>query len=454
MKKGDILTGIVERTDFPNKGILVVEGQKIQVKNIIEGQKVEVRLTKKRKDRMQGMLLNVLEKSPFETETDLCPHFGMCGGCTYQSMGYEHQLNMKERQIKSLLDETGQEFIWDGILGSPITKGYRNKMEFSFGDEFKDGPLALGLHKRNSTYDIVDMEECKIVDSDVNVILHCVKDYAKKNALSFHHKMRHEGYLRHLVIRRAIKTGDIMINLVTTTQDNHDFTPLVEELKALKIDGKITGILHTLNDSLSDTVQCDKMDVLYGEPWLYEYLFDMKFKISPFSFLQTNTLGAEVLYERARQYVGETKDKVIFDLYSGTGTIAQILAPVAKKVVGVEIVEEAVEAAKENAALNGLDNCEFIAGDVLKVIDSLTEKPDIIVVDPPREGIHPKALPKIAAFGVKEIVYISCKPTSLVRDIQMFEEFGYEMVRACAVDQFPGTYHTESICVLKKRDYV
>ena len=452
MKKGDIVTGKVVRTDFPNKGILVVDGQDVQVKNIIPGQTVEVRVTKKRKKKMQGMLLNVIEKSEMETVKDLCPHFGLCGGCTYQSMGYEHQLAMKEEQVKRLLADTEQEFEWEGILGSPITTGYRNKMEFSFGDEYKDGPLALGLHKRNSTYDVVDMQECKIVDPDVNKILHVVKEYAKKNQLPFHHKMRHEGYLRHLVVRRSIKTGDLLLNLVTTTQENHDFMPLVEELKALKLDGKIVGILHTLNDSLSDVVKADSMEVLYGEAYLYEYLFGMKFKISPFSFFQTNTLGAEVLYEKAREYVGETKDKLIYDLYSGTGTIAQILAPVAKKVVGVEIIEEAVEAAKENAALNGLTNCEFIAGDVLKVLDSLTEKPDIIVVDPPREGIHPKALPKIAGYGVKEIVYISCKPTSLVEDIKMFKEYGYEVVKAAAVDQFPGTYHCESIVILSKTD--
>ncbi len=452
MKKGDIVTGKVVRTDFPNKGILTVDGEDVQVKNIIPGQTVEVRVTKKRKKKMQGMLLNVIEKSELETVEELCPHFGMCGGCTYQSMGYEHQLKMKEEQVKRLLAETGQDFIWEGILGSPITTGYRNKMEFSFGDEYKGGPLALGLHKRNSTYDVVDTQECKIVDSDVNKVLHLVRDYAKKHNLPFHHKMRHEGYLRHLVIRRSIKTGDIMINLVTTTQAEHDFMPLVDELMNLKLDGKIVGILHTFNDSLSDVVKADSMDVLYGEPWLYEYLFGMKFKISPFSFFQTNTLGAEVLYEKAREYVGETKDKVIYDLYSGTGTIAQILAPVAKKVVGVEIIEEAVEAAKENAALNGLDNCEFIAGDVLKVLDSLTEKPDIIVVDPPREGIHPKALPKIAGYGVKEIVYISCKPTSLVEDIKLFREYGYEVVKAGAVDQFPGTYHVETVCLLGNRN--
>lgn len=451
MKKGDILVGIVEKVDFPNKGILNIDGQRVQVKNVIEGQQVEIRLTKKRKDRMQGMLLRVLEKSPLETEKALCPHFGQCGGCTYQSMGYEHQLAMKERQVKELLDSTGQEYAWDGISGSPITKGYRNKMEFSFGDEYKDGPLTLGLHKRNSTYDIVDVKNCTIVDKDCNQVLTCVRDYMKRNELPFHHKMKHEGYLRHMVIRRAIKTGDILVNLVTTSEIAHDFFDLVEEMKELNLDGKLVGILHTINDSLSDVVQCDSMEVLYGKECLYEYLFGLKFKISPFSFFQTNTLGAEVLYEKAREYVGETKDKVIFDLYSGTGTIAQILAPVAKKVVGVEIVEEAVEAAKENARLNGLHNCEFIAGDVLKVIDDLNQKPDIIVVDPPREGIHPKALDKIAAFGVKEIVYISCKPTSLVRDLMQFKENGYEMVRAAAIDQFPGTYHVETVCLLSNR---
>lgn len=452
MKKGDILTGIVEKVDFPNKGILKIEGQKIQVKNGIEGQEIEFRLTKKRKDRMQGMLLSVLSPSPKETQKELCPHFGQCGGCTYQSMGYEHQLAMKERQVKELLDGTGQSFLWEGICGSPLTTGYRNKMEFSFGDEWKDGPLALGLHKRNSTYDIVDIKECKIVDPDCNQVLHAVREYAKEQNLSFHHKMRHEGYLRHLVVRRSIKTGDFLTNLVTTSEAAPDFEPMVKRLIELKLDGKIVGILHTINDSLSDVVQCDSLDILYGQDFIYEYLFGLKFKISPFSFFQTNTLGAEVLYEKAREYVGETKDKVIFDLYSGTGTIAQILAPVAKKVVGVEIVEEAVEAAKENAALNGLDNCEFIAGDVLKVIGGLTEKPDIIVVDPPRDGIHPKALEQIADFGVDEIVYISCKPTSLVRDLKLFEERGYRIVKGVGVDQFPGTYHVETIVALHRTD--
>ena len=197
-------------------------------------------------------------------------------------------------------------------------------------------------------------------------------------------------------------------------------------------------------------MQSDETRVLYGQEYVYEELLGLKFKISVFSFFQTNSLGAEVLYSKAREYIGDTKDKLIFDLYSGTGTIAQILAPVAKKVVGVEIIEEAVEAAKVNASLNNLDNCEFIAGDVLKVIDDLQDKPDLIVLDPPRDGINPKALQKIIDFGVDRMVYISCKPTSLARDLEMLQEQGYKVVKAAAIDQFPNTNHVETVCLLSK----
>ena len=262
--------------------------------------------------------------------------------------------------------------------------------------------------------------------------------------------MRHEGYWRHLVVRRAECSGDILINIVTTSQGAADFTKLVEALEVLKLQGQIVGILHTVNDSLADVVQADSMEILHGQNYFFEEILGLKFKISPFSFFQTNSLGAEVLYETARDYVGETKDQVIFDLYSGTGTIAQMLAPVAKKVVGVEIVEEAVKAAKGNARLNGLNNCEFIAGDVLKVLDELEEKPNIIVLDPPRDGIHPKALPKIIGYGVEKMVYISCKPTSLARDLEMFREAGYEVEQAGCVDMFPGTVHVETVVLLSK----
>ena len=228
----------------------------------------------------------------------------------------------------------------------------------------------------------------------------------------------------------------------------------VQTLTALNLDGKLTGILHTHNDSVADVVKDEGTDILYGQSYFYEELLGLRFRISPFSFFQTNSLGAEVLYDVARQYVGDLHESsdgaVVYDLYSGTGTIAQILAPVAKKVIGVEIVEEAVEAAKENAALNELSNCEFLAGDVLKVLDDITEKPDFIVLDPPRDGIHPKALEKIIAYGVDRMVYISCKPTSLARDLEVLQARGYRVERVRCVDMFPGTVHVETVCLLTR----
>ena len=450
MKKGEIYQGVVVRVDFPNKGIVEVEGEKVIVKNTIPGQKVEFQINKKKGGKCEGRLINVIEKSELENCDNICKHFGICGGCTYQSMSYEAQLNMKEAQVKKILDVVCSDYEFEGITGSPITTGYRNKMEFSFGDEEKDGPLALGMHRRGSFYDVVKVDGCRIVDEDFRKILVATNEYFGDKGLKFYHKMRHEGYLRHLLVRKAKKTGEILVDLVTTTQVAFDLTEYTELIKGLDYEGELVGILHTSNDSLSDVVANDTTEILYGRDFITEELLGLRFKITPFSFFQTNSLGAEVLYDKVRSYVGSVDNKTVFDLYSGTGTIAQILAPVAKKVVGVEIIEEAVEAAKVNAGLNGLSNCEFIAGDVLKVIGDLTDKPDIIILDPPRDGIHPKAIGHIIDFGVDNIVYVSCKPTSLARDLEIFEDRGYKMVKACCVDMFPATSHCETVCLLSR----
>lgn len=460
MKKGEIYEAVVEKIEFPNKGILHVEEEKVIVKNAIPGQKVRFVINKKRNGKCEGRLLEVLEASPLEQSEDACPHFGVCGGCLYQSLPYEEQLKIKEEQIKALLDSVCKSYEFEGIKGSPISDGYRNKMEFSFGDEYKGGPLALGMHKRGSFYDIVNTPQCQIVHEDFRKILTATLEYFTEKGMGYYRKLQHEGYLRHLLVRRAVKTGEILVALVTSGQTGAAGMPesleaekvLLEEWKetllALKMEGSFAGILHIRNDTLADVVQSDETTVLYGKGYFYEELLGLKFQITPFSFFQTNSLGAEVLYETARGYVGETKDKVVFDLYSGTGTISQIIAPVAKKVVGVEIVEEAVDAAKENAEANGLHNCEFIAGDVLKVIDEITEKPDLIILDPPRDGIHPKALDRIINFGVDYLVYISCKPTSLVRDLVILQERGYKLERAVAVDMFPATANCETVAKL------
>ena len=480
MKKGQVYEGSVVRVDFPNKGIVCVGDETAVVKNSLPGQKVKFSVNKVRKGKAEGRLLEVTEKSPLETGRT-CSLFGLCGGCTYLSLPYEEQLKVKEEQVKRLLDSVlnkqEEAWIFEGIKGSPKAYEYRNKMEFSFGDEYKDGPLALGMHKRGSFYDIVTVADCEIVDADYRLILQSVRDYFARAKVSFFHRMSHEGYLRHLLVRKASRTGEILVALVTTSQDPWqgemalegnlsalDADGLIAGFKDLllsleqdgKLSGKFAGILHITNDSIADVVQSDHTELLYGQEYFYEELLGLKFKISTFSFFQTNSYSAEVLYQTARDYVGDLggSDKTVFDLYSGTGTIAQLMAPAAGKVIGVEIVEEAVEAAKKNAAANGLDNCEFIAGDVLKVLDEVEEKPDMIILDPPRDGIHPKALPKIIAYGVDHIVYISCKPTSLVRDLEVFLENGYRVDKAVAVDQFPWTANVETVVLLshKKAD--
>lgn len=453
MKKGEIYEGVIEKVDFPNKGIVITDGQKVTVKNGMPGQKVRFMINKKRSGRAEGRLLEVLEKSPLETREPVCSIFPECGGCMYQTMSYENQLKMKECQVRELLDGAlnGTDYQWEGIHGSPIELRYRNKMEFSFGDAYKDGPLTLGLHKKGSTYDVLTADDCQLVHEDMTKILTCVHEYFLKRNVSYYKKMQHTGYLRHLLLRRGVTTGEILVHVITTSQEEHDLESLKEELLALPLEGKIVGIMHIINDSLSDVVQSDETRILYGQDFFYETLLGLRFKISTFSFFQPNSLAAEVLYSIVREYIGDTKDKVVFDLYSGTGTIAQLAASVADEVIGVEIVEEAVEAAKQNAALNNLSNCKFIAGDVLKVLDDLTEKPDVIILDPPRDGIHPKALPKILSYGVDHIVYISCKATSLARDLPAFLAAGYKLEKACCVDQFCQTVHVETVVLLGRK---
>lgn len=454
MKKGQIYEGIIERVDFPNKGIVFVaeEEQYVTVKNGIPGQKIRFMINKFKRGNAEGRLLEVLEKSPLETREPVCSIFPACGGCMYQTMPYEEQVKMKEGQIRRIMDPVVKgEYLFEGVKHSPKEFHYRNKMEFSFGDEFKDGPLSLGLHKKGSTYDVLTAGDCQLVHEDMDKILLCVLNYFKERNVSYYKKMQHVGYLRHLLLRRGDTTGEILVNLVTTTQEEYDLTPLVEELLALELEGKIVGILHILNDSLSDVVKSDETRILYGQDFFYEKLLGLEFKITPFSFFQPNSKGAEVLYETVREYIGDIDNQVVFDLFSGTGTIGQVLAPVAKKVIGVEIIEEAVEAAKENAVRNGLSNCRFIAGDVFKVLDEIEEKPDVIVLDPPRDGIHPKALPKILNYGVDKIVYISCKMTSLARDLEMMQLAGYRVEKMMAVDQFCETVHCEVVCLLGRQ---
>ncbi len=611
MKKRDIYEGVIEGIDFSDKGWLYVEERKVTMKYALPGQRVRFRIGKMKKGKAEAILLEVLELSPLENGQEACSHAGVCGGCLYQTLPYEEQLRIKEEQVRSLLRPVMEKYgeadvcggtddseradacegtaVYEGITPSPQFREYRNKMEFSFGDTMKDGPLALGMHRRGSFYDIVTVADCKIVHEDFRKILRATLDFFTRKGLPFYRKMQHTGYLRHLLVRKAVKTGQILVCLVTSSQyprDNARFGGLsgvkenrgadknhgvgenlenrnrlggecgqesgndfemreipeaennfetgsdlesgdaaenvsgmriekgirsetemlsefVNELLSAGCQGTITGVLHIVNDSLADVVQSDRTDILYGQDYFYEELLGLRFKITPFSFFQTNSLGAEALYSAVREYVGmasererkegfegaakaeeirtdketvnaekirndrETrkaeeirKDKgtekardtapVVFDLYSGTGTIAQLLASAAGQVIGVEIVEEAVQAARENAALNGLANCTFIAADVLKALDEIPQRPDFIVLDPPREGVHPKALKKIVEYGVERMIYISCKPTSLARDLDVLMAAGYRVEKWRMVDMFPGTGNVETVVLLNR----
>lgn len=430
--------------EFPNKGIGLYEDKKVVIKNTIPGQRVLADVKKKRQ-KYEGRLRGILEKADYEIEPG-CNVFGLCGGCTYQNISYEKELEIKKNNVLRLLNEAGIEgYEFLGIKGSPNTEAYRNKMEFSFGDNGVEGELCLGMRKRESYYEVVNANNCCIVHEDIQKVLSCVLEFCRESGENFYHKMRHTGTLRHLLVRRGYFTGEMLVNLVTTSETNVDMEMLKNRLLEIKLEGNIVGIIHTKNDGLADVVKADEMNIIWGQDYFMEKLLGLDFKVSMFSFFQTNSAGAEVLYSVVRDFAGDGAGKTIFDLYCGTGTIAQLMSKNAAKVVGIEIVEEAIEAAKVNAKLNGIENCEFIAGDVLNMVDELEDKPDIMVLDPPREGIHPKAIEKIIAFGADKLVYVSCKASSLAKDLKVFVENGYKVEKVQCVDMFARTYHVEVV---------
>ena len=418
MKKKDEIILEIADVNFPNKAYGYYEGEKVIVKNAVPGQKVQAQVFKKRGSGVEARLQEVIERSPLERETGMCSHYALCGGCTYQTMRHEEELRLKERQVKRLLENAGicvQS--WEGIVPAPSET----------------------------------LKDCNIVDADYLRIIEGTLQFFQERKVPFYHKARHDGSLRHLVVRKGAATGEILINLVTSSEVPFSVEEFKDMLLGLELDGSVCGILHSVNDGLADVVKSDEMRLLYGRDFFMEKLFDLEFKVSVYSFFQTNSAGAEKLYSIVKEFAGDVADKTVFDLYCGTGTIGQIMAEAgSKKVIGIELIEEAVVAANENAKRNHLENCTFLAGDVLKMVDELKERPDLIIVDPPRDGIHPKAIGKIIAFGTPEIVYVSCKPTSLARDLEIFQQEGYQVERVKLMDMFPRTVHVETVCLLSK----
>lgn len=452
MRKGNEYEFYIENTQFPGMGVAEKDGVTVFIKNAVPGQKVKGRVTKKRRDYVEAKITEIVENVDYAINP-VCPHFGDCGGCTSQFIPYNNQIELKKQQVLALFDGAGiKDFEFLGIEKSPEEFEYRNKMEFSFGDLEKGGELTIGMHMKGRSFGIVNVDKCQIVDQDFRLVLDEVVKYFRGKELSYYRVRSHQGYLRNLVIRKGKNTGELLINIVTTSQLQFDFTELTELLKRLSYKGELKGILHTINDSLSDVVQADSVEILYGKDYITEEVLGLKFKISPESFFQTNSKGAEKLYSIVKEFLGDASSKTVFDLYCGTGTIGQIVAPKAKKVIGVELIEEAVKSANENAALNGLENCEFIAGDVAEVIKTIAHKPDLIILDPPRPGVHPKALDYVIKFDAKDIVYVSCNPKTLVEDLKVLVHAGYVVDKVKLMDMFPHTPHVESVVLITRED--
>jgi len=382
---------------------------------------------------------------------EICRHNESCGGCIYQGMPYQDQIILKGKEVLRLLDEKGIIYgKYLGIEGSPKRTAYRNKMEYTFGDEVKNGEMTLGMHKKGRFMSIVTVDECQLVDPDFNEILKAALNFCREKGYDFYHKKSHLGLMRNLIIRKGEHTGELLVNAVTTSQQTFDGEAFADIMRALPLQNTIVGILHTINDHIADFVYNDQLRIIWGRDYYVEEIMTLKFKVSAFSFFQTNILAVEKLYTEALSLIKDLDGKTVFDLYCGTGTITQTLALRAKKVIGVELVEEAVEAARENARMNGLENCEFIAGDVLDVLDRLEDKPEVIVLDPPRMGVHPKAFEKILNYRVKQIIYISCNPKSLVENLSSAQDSGYKIASVKAYDNFPNTKHIEAVCLIER----
>lgn len=449
--------------NFVENGML---GRETVCKGGIPGQIWRASVGRSRGDKKEVKLLELYERSPIERDS-ACPVSDICGGCSYQTLTYEAELMLKGQQMRALFEGAGLDATALSIHRSPVVRGYRNKMEYTFGDAVYGGRLVLGLHRQNRFYEIVDTKLCNIVMDDYNMVRRAVQAFFRARGTDYLHKRTREGYLRHLVVRSAVRGKQLMVNLVTTTwpgsaeekegassfEEEALLEAFVKELRGLPTSFEIASIYHTTNDALADAVVPEKVELLFGETHLTETLCDLTFHIGPFSFFQPNPIGAENLYRKAIEYAGDLEGKEVYDLYSGTGTLTQILAKNAQRVVGVEIVEEAVEGARESAQRNEIVNVSFRAADVLEELDRLAESehhPDVVVIDPPREGIHPKALPKIAAAKPTRIVYISCNPVTLVRDIQAFQGQGYTFQKGMAFDQFPRTKHVECVVLITR----
>ncbi len=456
----------LERYAAEGKSIAHLEdGKTIFVEGAVPGDIAEVLVLKNKKSYAEGKAMRVVTPSP-DRVVPFCEHFGVCGGCKWQMLPYEKQLEYKQIQVNDQLTRIGHIDLPPiaTIAGSDLQQHYRNKLEFTFSelsyltreeieaagtDEIKRKP-ALGFHAPGMFDKVVDIQTCYLQAEPTNKIKNLLRRITMEHNLPYYDHRKQEGWLRNVVIR-ITTTGEIMVNLIVQHQ-REELKMLLDTL--LQEVPEITSLHYTINAKLNDTIYDQEVHTYKGKGYIEEYLEDFRFKISPKSFFQTNTRQAERLYQITRDFAALTGNEVVYDLYCGTGSIGIFLSKGAKKIIGIEAVPDAIEDAKLNAAWNGLEHCRFYAGDVSDIAtDAFFEehgRPDVIITDPPRAGMHEKLVRQLLRMRAPRVVYVSCNPATQARDLQLLDE-AYKVVRLQPVDMFPHTHHIENVALLELR---
>ena len=462
-KHKNVVLNNITITDYAAEGksLARVDGKVIFVSGVIPGDVADIQLGKSKKDWAEGRAIKIVEPSK-DRLTPFCKHFGNCGGCKWQMLPYEKQLQFKQQEAEQNLKRIGKIDIPEilPIIGSAKTTAYRNKLEFTFSnkryltnEEIGSETAitqqnALGYHAPRIFDKVIDITECHLLDNVNNTIRNTVRDFAAVNNLAFYDIREHTGWLRNIIIRFTT-TGELMVNIVINNEDETNRIALLDHLVA-KVPA-ITTLLYTINPKWNDTIYDLTPQVYFGKGYVIEKLGKWEFMISPKSFFQTNTQQAENLYSVAKDFAGLTGEEIVYDLYCGTGSIGIFVSDLAKKIIGVEVVEDAIEDAKKNAALNNIEHAHFFAGDVIKICndDFFVQhgKPDVVITDPPRAGMHEKLVKKLLEMESPKIVYVSCNTATQARDIALLSE-KYEVVKVQAVDMFPHTHHIECVALL------
>jgi 23S rRNA (uracil1939-C5)-methyltransferase len=442
------------------------DGKVLFVEGVVPGDVIDARIVKEKKSWAEGRLLSLVQPSP-QRVTPFCPHFGVCGGCKWQMLPYELQLEYKQQQVLDQLTRIGHIELpeMQPIVGSALQRYYRNKLEFTFctsryltNEEIAaaEGAVipaepALGFHAPGMFDKVVPIYTCYLQPEPTNILLNVLRQYTEANNLEYYNHREQKGWLRNVVIRVA-RTGEVLINMVFHHEDEQARKDLLDHV--LKNVPGITTLHYTINGKMNDSIHDLDVHTYFGKGFIEETLEAFRFKISPKSFFQTNTYQAENLYKITRDFAGLTGSEVLYDLYCGTGSIGIFCSKQAGKVIGIELIEDAIKDAHENASLNNLSHCQFYAGDVAAICtDEFFEthgRPDVIITDPPRAGMHEKLIQQILKMQAPKVVYVSCNPATQARDLQLLDAV-YKVTRLQAVDMFPHTHHIENVALLELR---